>query len=95
MRGEIRQKDETRLPDPQKFISGFSSRNGIRALLIGQIRFPGAERAAGEDGEAAGLPPGKAEDEAGGHFHPEKPCFPLLTEGIPGKLRTIGKKSLN
>jgi hypothetical protein len=44
--------------------------------------FSGAETAASEDDEAAGLSPGNEENETGGYFSPEKPCLPLLIEGV-------------
>ena len=44
--------------------------------------FSGAETAASEDDEAAGLAPGNEENEAGCYFSPEKPCLPLSIEGI-------------
>ena len=43
--------------------------------------FSGAETAAGEDDEAAGLTPGSKEPGSSDYFSPEKPCLPLSTEG--------------
>ena len=44
--------------------------------------FSGAKIAASKADEAAGLSPGNEDNEAGGHFGPEKPCCPSFTEGI-------------
>lgn len=43
--------------------------------------FSEAEIAASEKDEAAGLPPGNEDDEAGCDFSPEKPCLSLFTDG--------------
>ena len=42
--------------------------------------FSGVKIAASKADEAAGLSPGNEDNEAGGHFGPEKPYCPLFTE---------------
>lgn len=43
--------------------------------------FSGGKIGAGQADEAAGLAPGNEDNAASAYFYPEKPCFPLLTDG--------------
>ena len=47
----------------------------------GATRLPAAKIDAGGVIVLGGLSPGNEDNEAGGHFGPEKPCCPSFTEG--------------
>ena len=51
--------------------------------------FRNRKRRLSEADEAAGLPPGNEENEAGRCFSSEKPCLPLSTDGIFDQLKKL------
>ncbi len=44
--------------------------------------FSGRKTGTGKADEAAGLTPGNEDNAASAYFYPERPCLPLLTDGV-------------